>query len=139
MRGNTGLHLHTKRSRPTYGIRDVCVFGVRCRLPKDNLIQEMIDQEEFRARIPFRPIHVTVKRGICHIECSFPHIGEFWRKVISGESGASSTEQLTIDDVRHAGEISPSIHESHEAFARINHGAKGRPGALGGDRRGRRI
>jgi len=90
MRANTGLHLRTKRSRPTNGIRDVGVFGVRCRLPKDNLIQEMIDQEEFRVRIPFRPIHITVERGICHIECSFPHISEFWRKVISGEYGPSS-------------------------------------------------
>jgi len=115
MRGNTGLHLRTKRSRPTNGICDVCVFGIGCRLPKHNLIQKMIDQEELRARIPFRPIHVAVKRRICHIECSFPHIGKFWRKVIS--VSLAQAVKPTIDDVRYTGEISPSIHESHEAFA----------------------
>lgn len=83
--GYTGLHLFTKRSRSTNTIRDVCFLWVGRILPKDNLIQEMIYQEKFRAGISIRPIHTAVKRG-SHVKCSFPHIGKFWCKIMSDES-----------------------------------------------------
>jgi hypothetical protein len=55
-------------------------------MTENNFIEEMVDQVELRRVVPVRPIHVTVKRGICHVKCSFPHIREFYREIISDET-----------------------------------------------------
>jgi hypothetical protein len=64
-------------------------------LTENDFIKEMIDQVELRRVVPFRPVHVTVKRVICHVKCSFPHIREFYRKIVSDEPDNMDTSSRT--------------------------------------------
>lgn len=72
--GGAGLDLLAKRADSARGVRRVRLVRVRGREARNQLVQEVIDEIQLRARVAVRPVHGAVKRGVRHIVCGLPDV-----------------------------------------------------------------
>ena len=70
----------------------VSTFGERCWLPKDDLVEEVVDQVHLLGWITLRSINRTVKIGVCDTESGFPNVGELCRTLCQARIRATTNK-----------------------------------------------
>lgn len=103
----------TETANATSSVSEIRLVHIRRRLSKDELVEEVVDEEHLRRRVALGAVDVAVERGVGDVEGGLPDVGEL------------------VDDVGHGCEVGRCVHECYEALAAVDHGAEGGPVGCG--------